>query len=230
MNVNFIGKTTCKIILLSLFLSHSALAQEVKGSPSGCANIPSSLERLACFDSYFKTSIHELNKIKTPMPRGFNHQPEILRLAHRVEKNRDPDNAGLLVQKMMDHEASGQERMILSAPAIGAYLPRPLLVISCINNITRFQVGFDKPLPNHSVQTTLSLDGMSIGGDYRWQVIESGKLVDAGRGIPSINLLKKISKYQRLKIQSDAPLLNELVFDISGLAQMLPEFRAACHW
>jgi type VI secretion system protein VasI len=230
MNVNFIGKTLYKIVLLSLLLNHSVLAQEAQGSPSECANIPSSLERLACFDSYFKTSIHELNKVKKTMPRGFNHQPEILRLVHRVEKNRDPDNAGLLVQKMMDHEASDQERMILSAPAIGAYFPRPLLVISCINNITRFQVGFDKPLPNHSVRTTLSLDGMSIGGDYLWQVIESGKLVDAGRGIPSINLLKKISKYQRLKIQSDAQLLNELVFDISGLAQMLPEFRAACHW
>lgn len=230
MSVNLTSKTTYKIVLLFLLLNQNVLAQEAKGYPSECANIPSSLERLACFDSYFKTSIQVLNKIKTATPRGFNHQPEILRLAQRVEKNRHPDNAGLLVQKMMDHEASDQERMILSAPAIGAYLPRPLLVISCINNITRFQVGFDKPLSNHSVRTTLSLDGRSIGGDYLWQVIESGKLVDAGRGIPSINLLKKISKYQRLKIQSDAQLLNGLVFDISGLAHVLPEFRAACHW
>ena len=103
-------------------------------------------------------------------------------------------------------------------------------MLSCINNITRFQVGFEKPLMNNDVRVTLYLDGMSIGGDYTWQIIKSGKVVDAGRGMHSINILKKMRNYKRLMIRSDIELLNGLTFDISGLNQFLPAFRKACHW
>lgn len=218
-------------IVVSLFLlpGSKLLSTEIAAKPSECTAIQSSLDRLACFDTYFKTPIYLPNNTKPSISR-VNYQPEILKIAHRVEKNRPPETAGLLTQKTIGHEASGQKRIILSAPAIGALPPRPLLLISCMNNITRLQIGFDQPLTEHSTRVTLTQNDMSTGGDYLWQIIEAGKIVDAGRGIPSINILKTISKYQRLLVQSDAQLLNGLTFDISGLKQALPEFRKACHW
>ncbi len=226
---NYIKKTVFLLLMTSLFVSNCLRASTEAITPSKCTQIKSSLNRLACFDSLFKTPVHFSEKSKVSDLRA-DYQPEILRIVQRTEAGRPPETAGLLIQRSIDHEASEQERIILSAPAIGAIPPRPLLIISCINNITRLQIGFEKSLTEHSVPVTLNLDAMSIGGDYLWRVIEAGKIVDAGRGISSISILKKISKYQRLMIQSDAHLLNGLTFDISGLNQVLPKFRKACHW
>ena len=217
------------LILILLFLSDHLLASAKVTDPAECAKIQSSLSRLACFDTFFKTPLY-LSSDRKPTALWIDYQPEILKIARRVENNRPPETAGLLTQRSIDHEASDQERIILSAPAIGAYPPRPLLIISCINDITRFQIGFEQPLTEHSATVTLNLDDMSIGGDYRWRIIEAKKIVDAGRGIPSINILKRVSKYQRLMIQSDVHSLDGLTFDISGLSQVLPKFRKACHW
>lgn len=226
---NYIKKTIFLLLVAALFISSCLQASTEVITPSECTQINSSLNRLACFDSFFKTPVNFPGKNKSSDFRA-DYQPEILRIAQRIEKGRPPETAGLLMQRSVDHKASNQERIILSAPAIGAYPPRPLLIISCINNITRLQIGLEKSLTEHSIPVTLNVDAMSIGGDYLWRVIEAGKIVDAGRGISSISILKKISKYQRLMIQSDAHLLNGLTFDISGLNQVLPELRKACHW
>jgi len=217
------------VVLLFLLVSSELLATEVVTNPSECTTIQSSLKRLTCFDTYFNTPIYLPENMASYTSQA-DYQPEILKIARRIEKKRPPETASLLVQKTVDHEASGQKRIILSAPAIGSIPPKPLLIISCMNNITRLQIGFEQPLAEHHTAVTLTLDGRSIGGDYLWKIIETGKIVDAGRGIPSINILKIISKHQRLLIQSEAQRLNDLTFDISGLKRVLPEFRKACHW
>lgn len=226
---NYINKMAFLLIMTSLLMSDYLLASENINTPTECTKITSSLNRLACFDSFFKTPIYLPGKRNATAFRS-DYQPEILRIAQRIETKRPSETAGLLMQKSIDHEASDQRRIVLSAPAIGAYPPRPLLIISCINNITRLQIGFEKSLTGHSASVALNLDAMSIGGDYLWRIIDSGKIVDAGRGISSINILKKMSTYQRLMIQSDTHLLDGLTFDISGLHQVLPELRKACHW
>ncbi len=228
-NQRFLKNAVFSLIMSLLLISDYLFASTNVNAPTECTQIKSSLNRLACFDSFFKTPIHLPGERNTTSFRADYH-PEILRIAQRIEAGRPSETAGLLMQRSIDHEASNQKRIILSAPAIGAYPPRPLLIISCINNITRLQIGFEKPLAENSAPVTLNLDAMSIGGDYLWRVIESGKIVDAGRGISSIKILKKISKYQRLMIQSDTYLLDGLTFDISGLNQALPELRKACHW
>lgn len=227
--------TLIRVIILSLILytafssvSESATPQPVK-KPEDCILIKSSLQRLTCFDHYFKTPI-VIEKMAGGAAKKTHRKSKIMQLALRIEEQRNDQSMGLLRDEILEHESAGQQRIILTAPAIGSIPPRPLLMISCINNITRLQIGLHHSINRGRVDIALGLKGRTQQTDYSWRVLGHGELIDAGHGIPSINLLKTMIGQHRVRIHAEDMALEGLTFDITGFTQYVKSFRKACHW
>ncbi len=204
-------------------------SQQAITKPQDCTAIKSSLQRLTCFDQYFNTPVVIADRKKSAQNSNAR-KSKIMQMALRIEQQRNDETNGLLREEIMEHEAAGQRRIILTTPAIGSHPPRPLLMISCINNITRLQIGLHKSINRGRVAVALALKDNTQQTDYSWRVIGHGQIIDAGHGIPSINLLKTMIGYNRVLIHSEEMALEGLTFDITGFTHYVKSFRIACHW
>jgi type VI secretion system protein VasI len=198
-------------------------------NPEDCTAFKSSLQRLTCFDQYFNTPF-EITDDKDSAKKFPVRKSKIMQMAMRIEKQRNDETTGLLREEIMEHESAGQQRIILTTPAIGSHPPRPLLMISCINNITRLQIGLHHSINRGRVDIALGLKDNTQQTDYSWRVLGNGEIIDAGHGIPSIELLKKMIGYNRVRIHSEDMVLEGLTFDITGFTHYVKSFRIACHW
>lgn len=198
-------------------------------TPEECTTIKSSLKRLTCFDQYFKTPFVIDNKKQISQTLRIK-KSKVMQMAMRIEEQRTDELSGLLRDEMLEHELAGQQRIILTSPAIGSQPPRPLLIISCINNITRLQIGLHHPINKGWIEIALGLKNRKNQTSTSWRMTGTGEIIDAGRGIPSINLLKTMLGQNRVQIHSKDMALNGLTFDITGFTQQMKSFRLACHW
>lgn len=228
---NMLSPNTIVFSLVLLIFSKMAWSenQQAIKSPENCTEIKSSLKRLTCFDQHFKTPIKIINKKEST---GFlqTRQSKIMQMAMRIEEDRNDETTGLLREEIIEHESADQQRIILTTPAIGSHPPRPLLMISCINNITRLQIGLHNSINRGRVDVALGLKNRRQQTDYSWRVLGNGRIIDAGHGIPSINLLKTMIGHTRLLIHSEDMSLEGLTFDITGFTHYIKSFRIACHW
>ena len=79
----------------------------------------------------------------------------------------------------MEHEDVAQQRVVLAAPALGAIGARPILALSCIDNISRIQLILPQPLA--ATRAAISIrnqQGRSLLSEP-WKVIDGGYIVDA---------------------------------------------------
>lgn len=220
---------TAFILIFFLFSMPVFSKQEIL-SPKSCIEIKSSLQRLTCFDRYFKTPI-DIPNIKEATKTLRRKKSKIMQMAIRIEEQRNDETApGLLREVIMEHENAEQQRIILTSPALGRHPPRPLLMISCINNITRLQIGLHNSINRGRVDVALKLRDRTQQTNYSWRVLDDGKIIDAGHGIPSINLLKTMIGHNRILIHSEDIALEGLTFDITGFTHHVKSFRIACHW
>ena len=217
-------------MLLSLLLtSDSEAAKRSRvSSPEQCINIVSALDRLECFDVYFKAPVRLSSNQQAS--RHYSSMPKVMTMALKQERSRKGEGLSLLRQTYAERDDNEQQRVMLTAPALSGFLPRPLLIISCVQNITRFQIGLKEKMREGEVRLNLELDGRHRYEDYLWRVVGNDHLVDAGRGLPGIEFIKTLFHHQRLKIHSDNARIDGLAFDISDLAEKIKPLRLSCHW
>lgn len=217
-------------MLLSLLLtSDSEAAKRSRvSSPEQCINIVSALDRLECFDVYFKAPVRLSSNQQAS--RHYSSMPKVMTMALKQERSRKGEGLSLLRQTYAERDDNEQQRVMLTAPALSGFLPRPLLIISCVQNITRFQIGLKEKMREGEVRLNLELDGRHRYEDYLWRVVGNDHLVDAGRGLPGIEFIKTLFHHQRLKIHSDNARIDGLSFDISDLAEKIKPLRLSCHW
>lgn len=219
-------------IALLLALSWSAFTAQAAPDSAlqNCTKIISSLDRLACFDAVAGTPV---TPPSVPHPAELSPVlvPEIILQVQVNEAARKPEDSRFLLGKLVDIESDpALKEVVISAPALGAIQPRPYLAISCLSNITRLQFVLGSPIDSNVVQVRLLLDDKPLSAAGSWQVLSSGQLVDAGRGLPAIDLIKRLGNGKRLSVESNHDQLNGLVFDASGLNELIQVERAACRW
>ncbi|AYE24066.1 type VI secretion system-associated protein VasI [Salmonella enterica subsp. enterica] len=183
-------------------------AQATLSAMTACRREPAALERLDCYD-----------KILTPEQPGFasalvkaKYEGEAWKRAFAQEKQR-PDNSTALIMTQ-----SGGERptVIITTPAIGNVPPRPVLMFSCVDNITRMQVA-------------LTADTRQIRS--RWFIRENGTLLESSRGLSGIDEIKQLFGAKTLTIDTGTDsAAGKLTFNIDGLAKTIAPLREACHW
>lgn len=160
--------------------------------------------------------------------------PGILEDAHRVnagpgwqrainqEKNRTDHSTHFLIT-----ERQGLHPIVvITTPAIGVPPPRPVLMLSCIDNITRLQVALTVPQRQGAKIVTLDKTRTEV----QWFIRENGYLLESSRGLAGIDEIKRLMATETLSIEGSTGALSRLTFNISQLSQALKPLRLACHW
>ena len=187
-----------------------------------CRQVSAALERLDCYD-----------RLLTPLsPRGFDgalvkagYRGEAWTRATTQEKTRSGNTTTLLVTQM----PGDRPTVIITTPAIGNVPPRPVLMFSCVDNITRMQIALMKALDVNDIEITLNADGRQLRS--HWFVRENGVLLESSRGLAGIDEIKQLSGAKTLTVDIGADsAAGKLTFNIDGLARAIAPLRDACHW
>jgi type VI secretion system protein VasI len=140
-----------------------------------CRRESAALERLDCYD-----------RLLAPLsPSGFDGAlvkagfvGEAWTRATEQEKRREGNTTELLVTQVPGERPT----VVITTPAIGHVPPRPVLMFSCVDNITRMQVALMHPLDVHDIAVTLNADNRALRS--HWFVRENGTLLESSRGLP----------------------------------------------
>lgn len=238
-------------LLVLLMTAPACLAAPTADTPAHhCTQIISGVERLACFDAAAGTPPAldsgptratardaalarpattgnaasdpiEAAKLLPPSARA----SDIIR--HNESSRPDGDSTFLLTDS--NEPPAGQQRVVISAPALNTR-PPVYLAITCLSNISRLQLLAEKPFERHQMTVQLYMDDRPLSSARPWRVLDEGNVADAGRGLVAIDQLRPFVAGQRLRIESDYAQLNGLTFDASGLQALLSRQREACHW
>ncbi|XTD82601.1 type VI secretion system-associated protein VasI [Proteus vulgaris] len=178
-----------------------------------CRKELSQLLRLSCYD--------QINVGNKPVSTvDVSAMGDIWRLAVEHEMKRENHTAGFMVTA----HNKGTYPVIMTIPAMGYQPPRPILMLSCIDNITRMQIALTKKQATGNV--LLITDKTQLSSE--WFLREDGYLLEASRGIPGIDEIKQLLSSTKLTIK----LANDeqLTFNISGINKEIKPLRSACHW
>ena len=179
-----------------------------------CRNEASPLVRLDCYDN-------ALNIQRGETHRQDNAGPAWHR-AMEQEKTR-PDHATTF---LVNVGTGDNPSVIITTPAIGVPPPRPVLMLSCIDNITRLQIASVNRVKDGNI--TLNVDQMQF--DVQWFLRENGYLLESSRGLAGIDEIKRLMPADTLTIEGRNNAEPHFTFNISQLTQVIKPLRNACHW
>ena len=148
--------TTLITALLFSSASHvAANEQQMIVKAKLCSQISQSrLERLACFDNVFATPLAKtISLIKQPITERTAKRPDFWLLVIAQEQQRRNEdvfvssvNLGSTIEQDSRAQQNTGTNVVLTQVATGAIPPRPVLTISCIDNITRLQIMLHQPI------------------------------------------------------------------------------------
>ncbi|MDQ7729133.1 type VI secretion system-associated protein VasI [Halomonas sp. SpR8] len=203
------------LLIIAVLGSSDALADEHQAmleNALACADETSRLERLSCYDDVFQTVDASADE---------RELTDLWYAIERQEGARDTDDVGITVNR------SGGD-VLMSVPALGTTPPRPIMVMACEKQITRFQLHLPEPIDNARVELQLSGDSASI--NQQWRVRDSGHVISGGRGLPAIETLRQLLSANEVALSSDVTSLDGLRFDMTDLRQLIQPLREACRW
>ncbi|EKT60187.1 type VI secretion system-associated protein VasI [Providencia sneebia] len=214
MNISpLIGWLLPALFISSTVSAEQTMAQELLNELSECRIETSQLSRLACYDKIMVDTPEEVQLEPSKMGK-------VWRQAMEHEMHREDNSAGFLVTL----PETGDYPVIMTIPAIGFAPPRPIMMISCIDNITRLQIVLPRQQDSGSVM--LTTDKTQFTAD--WFLRENGYVLESSRGIPGIDEIKRLLNGEKLTLKLSNN--DRLTFNISGIAQEIQPLRAACHW
>ncbi|MEX0425501.1 type VI secretion system-associated protein TagO [Providencia rettgeri] len=208
----------CSLVLVFFALSGKAennISQKIAEELTQCRLESSQLIRLDCYDKIALSSTSEANTSPNIAQMG-----KTWRQAYEHEMKRVENSAGFLVSV----PENGDYPVIMTIPAIGFQPPRPVLMLSCIDNITRMQII----LPNKQDAGSVMVSTDRTQFTAEWFLRENGYVLESSRGLPGIDEIKRLLNGEKLTLK----LTNneKLTFNISGMSQEIKPLRAACHW
>ena len=176
-----------------------------------CAGLDSRLERLHCYDALFQDA-----------PAATDDElPALWQAVLDQEARRDDDTFALLT-------GVGDDEVLLTAPALGTTPPRPVLVISCKEWITRFQLHLPEAI--EAPRAALRLRGTGSDLTQTWRIRDGGQVVSGGRGLPAIDTLRRLLDSETLTLSSEHEALDGLRFELGDLRRQIQPLRNACRW
>ncbi|MDK9362671.1 type VI secretion system-associated protein VasI [Lelliottia wanjuensis] len=203
-------------------LADTPPASDTLQAMQSCRLKSAALERLDCYDHLLAPA--SSGSFDGALVKA-RYQGEAWTLAMEQEKRREGNNTALMVvQTPGDHPT-----VVITTPAIGSVPPRPVLMFSCMDNITRMQVALTHPLDAHDIAVTLNADDRTFNS--RWFVRENGGLLESSRGLSGIGEIKQLFGAKTLTVDTGSDsVAGKLTFDINGLARAIDPLRDACHW
>lgn len=179
-----------------------------------CRSENSPLLRLDCYDNTLSAVSGDNN--------GQLQAGPAWQRAMAQEKDRSDHSTAFLINVGQGNNP----QVVLTTPAIGVPPPRPVLMLSCIDNITRLQIALVGPQKDGAVTLTADNDRFNV----QWFLRENGYLLESSRGLAGIDEIKRLMSAQTLTIDGTNGGLPRLTFNISQLTPALKPLRNACHW
>lgn len=198
-------------------VANSYAEQHPLSDAKECVHIKSKLERLYCFDQAFMTPLAANSTQNVVEVRG----SEWVR-AHASEATRQS-----VTHFLFASQEDKPSNMWLTATAIGAIPPRPILMLSCIDEISRVELIIPEDISEGSVW--VGVNKPSSQGQL-WMSDNSGLVFRTGRGIPAIQVMRSMLSGDTFTLSSDHAVFNDLQFDATGLPQAITSLQKACRW
>ncbi len=183
-----------------------------------CRQEKAALERLDCYDNAWGNNLTP-SQVKQKGGVAWDRAIE-------QESTRTGNSISLLTKSYNTEE--GNPIIIITTPALGHKDPRPVLMFSCIDNITRLQIALLNPTDKRDTYVEVSTDKNKF--ETRWFFRENGFLLEASRGLEGISEIQKLFKANTLKIKSNVKNINGLTFNIQNLENEIKPLRTTCHW
>jgi type VI secretion system protein VasI len=208
-----------------LIVFSTARAAFAASDAHACARIASPSDRLACFDAIYPASA----AVSVPMPTSPGPASDIVTSVHAEEATRPDGETGARLYATTDEH--GQPGLIIVTPASHLGSSPAYLVISCLSRISRLQLVLASPVAATQARVRMQLDAQWFPVASPWRVLSPGTIVDAGRGLPAIDVLRRLGREaQTIGISSDLPALDGATFPAQGLAALIAQQREMCRW
>jgi type VI secretion system protein VasI len=185
-----------------------------------CRELTERLDRLSCFDRVFETPLKEavgqvlLNtspswKRADAASKQFSADQNIALTEEGADEH---SNAWITLQAINEESRFGQKG-------------KPLLLLSCIDNLSRVELALPSEIPDARVKISLAR-----GTTRYWRSDDSGTLLSSGRGMPAIEVMKDMTRDSRAWLRSNSKSVDGLMFDTSRLSELLPALKLRCGW
>jgi type VI secretion system protein VasI len=218
------------LMLLSVTLPTFVLADSLPKNISNqitaaqtCINISARLERLACFDEVFNTPV-----AGTIADNDYLLKPESWVRAWNAEISRN-DNQGFVVTYLDSENPHSGIWLTTTALMDGSKTDQsgPVLMLSCIDNISRVELVLPEATNSGKVRITIS---GKTDVTQNWVSDDSGTVLRTGRGLASIEVMKTLLSSGRVVFRSNVEQFDFLYFDTSNLNQVIKPMRKSCGW
>lgn len=202
--------------LVSMGGAKGETAEQTVQMAQQCRDIQVRLERLACFDLVFKTPVEVVPKTKmTYYSPQWNH-------AMKARKSLTAEQGWTLEAELGD-----KGNAWIALPAKNANMTeeqRPVLLLSCIKNISRVELALPEQVKDARIQVSIRK------ATQVWRSDDYGVLFSSGRGIPAIEMMKSLTKSSHLTLRSNARFADGLQFNTHDLEHGLSVLKERCSW
>jgi len=183
-----------------------------------CINTRSRIERLSCFDRVFNVGLQQEGLTE---PEKYPHS------WLKAMKGIETEGGNLVL--LTEGEGRGSKAWII-LPALNQETQfsnnaKPILMFSCIDNLSRIEIALPSSVQDARVKVSLSNHVSQV-----WRSDDSGLLMSSARGLPAINMMKEIMHERRLLIRSNAPFIDGLQFNTEELSGSINALRQRCGW
>lgn len=178
-----------------------------------CRIIAKRLERLECYDQLFDTPVTLKGQSHEP------DKPEVWMLAYpnsNVENNLTP---------ILNESASGEDAWVTLSALPQGEANSPVLVMSCMDEISRVQLALPKPLIDARISVSVAQ-----GQREYWRSDDEGVVFSSAQGLPAIELMKRMAQQRKVTLRSNSDTVDGLQFDTVALQAALRPLRQRCRW
>lgn len=199
------------------------------GEAKECNKIISNIERLECFDHKYKTPAYiQVKGNESDNLQLISVMPIRVKQAYQIESNRSEEDSTALVSV----ENDSPDVVILTLPVENrqSSMSKPLIVMSCIENITRLEMVFPQEEVGGRMQPIdFKVDRLAPLRS-NWFVSPTGYFMYAERGLYSIQLIRNWLNKKKLSVALRNSELEPFIFNLDGLEEKIVPLRKACSW
>jgi type VI secretion system protein VasI len=185
-----------------------------------CRELTERLDRLSCFDRVFETPVQEA--VEQVL---LNTSPSWKRAEEAAKQFSDDQNMVLTEEGEGERSNAWITLQATNEESRFDQKGKPLLLLSCIDNLSRVELALPSEIPDARVKISLAR-----GTTRYWRSDDSGMLLSSGRGMPAIEVMKDMTRDSRAWLRSNSKSVDGLMFDTSRLSELLPALKLRCGW
>ncbi|KOO16517.1 type VI secretion protein [Vibrio xuii] len=178
-----------------------------------CRIIAKRLERLRCFDQLFDTPV------ALKGDKRESDKPKVWMLAYPENKT------GNALGPTLNESDSGEDAWVTLSALPQGEADSPVLVMSCMDEISRVQLALPKPLIDARISVSVAQ-----GQRESWRSDDEGVVFSSAQGLPAIELMKRMAQQRKVTLRSNSDTVDGLQFDTVALQAALRPLRQRCRW